>query len=235
MLQSQLLATGGVFLGLLGSAVHAQLSTTEDKVNVLLPGLSKPTATSEPTVTVLGAVLEALPTRTVYYIFCADSPGGSGADADPCSVIGGTVTQEPTRWEYDVAKATQAVSVWNPGPGNGTKTTTYVEKTTTGTIICNVASNTASCEGTLTYRHTTNGEEDTVGKRVYNTAITDVDKNLFPVTITSGYSKVETSTTTTSTTSSSTGAAAALVTQPAGGLLFGVAGAAAVVVGALVL
>jgi len=48
-----------------------------------------------------------------------------GEFVDPCPLIGGSVTQEPTRWEYDVRKNTEEIR----GTGLGTFTAEITKST----------------------------------------------------------------------------------------------------------
>lgn len=125
MVRPILLATGAV-LGFLEST-QAQFSSTIDKDSVNLLLLSS--ATGSATATITGAVLDVSVTKTVYYVNCIGSLEKDANDdfVDPCPLIGGSVTQEASRWEYDIDKKTEEIR----GTGLGTFTadisrTTYV-------------------------------------------------------------------------------------------------------------
>lgn len=94
----------------------------------------------------------------------------------------------------------------------------------TGTVICDVASDKAECSGRLTSYRAVNGTTSFTATADITTTITGVSANLVPATITKGFEKLP-------PTSTSTGGASALVIQPA--LLIG--GAAAILGGAFML
>lgn len=127
MVQSILLATSVVF-GLLGSTqAQSNSAIDKDSVNLLLLGKEIPTAR------VTGSVLEVSATRTVYYVECEplNEQRVDGEFVNPCPLIGGSVTQEPTRWEYDVRKQTQDIR----GTGLGTFTAETTRSTYVSSLI----------------------------------------------------------------------------------------------------
>lgn len=113
-----------IALGLL-SVIGAQAQSTGNATLLLL-------GKTEPTATVTGAVIDVLATKTVYYVYCsAGLPDliryPTGAFPDPCPLIGGSVTHEATRWEYDVDKVTEDI--------RGTGVGTFTAETTRSTYV----------------------------------------------------------------------------------------------------
>jgi len=93
--------TLGLLLSAFGSTQAQKSTGTVDLL--LLTGAKAPEQL--PT----GTVSEVDGTRTIYQLHCTPfvkTVSDVVSIVDPCPLIGGAVTAEPTKWEYDIYKAT---------------------------------------------------------------------------------------------------------------------------------